>query len=206
MTDPVVVIGGGGHSRVVIDLLLERSVPVFGVVDPGMEPGTVVLRDVKILGSDDQFLSTYDRSSYRLVNGIGYIPNNPLRFNVYQFYRNQAYEFVSVISGSSVLSSSAELSGDVQVLHNAVIQANAKIGMNCIINTGAIVEHDVSVGDHCHIAPGAIICGGCRLQEKVFVGAGAIVLPGLTIGHGAVIGAGVTCTEDVPDHGFVARR
>lgn len=192
MSQPVIVLGAGGHARVLIDALRLSSVDIIGVTDLLPPAGMQELK-LKYLG-DDQAVFTYTPQEIQLVNGIGSINVSSKRKNLFNQFKEKGYQFREVIHPSVVIASSVKLQEGVQIMAGAVIQTGSVIGRNTIINTRASIDHDSSIGDHVHVASGAIVCGGVTIEDSVHVGAGAIVTQGATIPKGTLIKAGTLVT------------
>lgn len=197
MAKPLVMIGAGGHAAVLAELLLAQGKALIAVVSPDSIKANSPLAALKKIDNDNDALSAYPPHEVDLVNGIGSIPGNNTRFNVFNFFKTQGYYFPPVISSNAMLSKYLELEEGVQVMMGALIQTNVKIKKNSIINTGAIIEHDCIIGEHNHIAPGAVLCGGVVSENNVHIGTGAVIIQGLHIQQHAVIGAGTTVARNV---------
>ena len=203
MTRPLLIIGGGGHDKVLIASLKRAGRSVVGVFDTDQ-----TLQKKNILGVpvfvSDQIFEEYDVTGMDLVLGIGFVGANNYRRRIFQKYKRQGYQFASVVDPSSVISSDVKIEEGVQVLAGCVVQPGALIGSNTIINTGASIDHDCHIGAHAHIAPGAVICGGVTLGNNGFVGSGATVIQSVSIGQGSVVAAGAVVIRDVPENSCVA--
>ncbi|MCE4538177.1 acetyltransferase [Pelomonas sp. P7] len=188
---PVIVIGAGGHARVLADTLLRSGRPVLGFTDAKAALRGTALLGLPILGSDE-VLESYSPREVELVNGIGSIDNRrpSVREQVQETLRAQGWRFARVIHPSATLSSYATLGDGVQIMAGSVVQCGAVLGDGVIINTGSIVEHDVCVGDWSHIAPGAVVCGDVSIGRFCHIGAGVTVRQGLSIGDGSLVGLG----------------
>ena len=198
MAKPLVMLGAGGHAAVLAEILLEQKQPLIAVVAPESIPANSPLVGLKHITSDEQLLNTYSSEEVDLVNGLGSIPGNNLRWKLFEFFSAKGYRFASVISLKANLSSYLELAEGVQIMMGAQVQTNASIGKNSIINTGAIVEHDCKIGAHNHLAPGVTLSGGVMTASQVHIGTGASVIQNIQIGEQAVIGAGTTVVKNVP--------
>lgn len=198
MTLPVIVIGGGGHAKVLIDALRLRSVKMLGVTD--IDPGKIgtSLLGVPVIGNDEAILR-HPADGVRLVNGIGSIRAATQRSTVFQDFTSRGYTFAQVLHPSAVIASDALLAEGAQVMAGAVVQPGCRVGKNVIINTLASIDHDCWVGDHVHISPGATVCGDVRIGDGAHIGAGATVIQGIRIGAGCLIAAGAVVVKDVPD-------
>ncbi|MDX1754696.1 MAG: acetyltransferase [Marinobacter sp.] len=194
---PFVMLGGGGHARVVLELLQCLGATVNGVCDPALAAQSAEWwMGIDVLGDDSALCSVSPDEVY-LANGIGMMPGADLRQRLFQTLTDQGYEFPALIHPAASVSDGARISPGAQVMRGSVVQTCAVIGRNTIVNTSASVDHDCQVGAHCHVAPGVTLCGEVTVKEGAFVGAGATVIQGVRIGAGAVIGAGSVVLKDV---------
>jgi len=191
----VVVIGGGGHAKVLIDTLLVSGRSVLGYTAPTRNAPTLL--GVPHLGSDE-ILAAYDQNSIGLVNAIGSTGSTLLRRQIFEALVDQGFRFESIVHPSATLAHDVYIAPGAQVLAGAVLQTGVRIGINSIVNTKASIDHDCYIEAHVHIAPGAVLCGGIRVAEGAHVGAGVTIIQNVRIGAGAVIGAGAAVIEDVP--------
>jgi sugar O-acyltransferase (sialic acid O-acetyltransferase NeuD family) len=195
MSLPIIVLGGGGHAKVLIDALLLQLREIIGYTDPDEKRKTILC--LSRLGDDKKILE-YDPMKLVLVNGVGSVSSMPLRKLLYEQFRTKDYCFERVIHPSAVISTDVRLGEGVQIMAGAVVQAGSSLGANTIINTGAIVDHDCDIGSHVHIAPGVTLSGTVRIEEGVHVGTGAKIIQGLVIGAGSLVGAGSVIIKNVP--------
>lgn len=195
MNKPVIIIGAGGHAKVLADCLRLQGIPVLGALDRSVSPGSGNA-DLPILG-DDSAIGAYPCASVELVNGLGSVGDTSLRKNIFDRFKQQGYTFRSVIHPSAIIARDCVLEEGVQVMAGAVINTGAKIAANSIINTGAIIDHECDIGRHVHIAPGVTLSGGVRVADGVHIGTGATVIQGIHIGAGALVGAGAVVIKNV---------
>jgi len=194
LTLPLLVIGGGGHAKVLIDTLLIQSQSILGFTD--IDPGCPQIQTAYCLGGDE-VISEYPTDTVKLVNGLGSVGNTEKRRTVFEKFREMGYSFACVIHPASVIAGDVSLSEGVQVMAGAIIQAGSSIGENVIINTKASVDHDCIIGDHVHLAPGVTLSGGVQVEDGVHIGTGATVIQGIRIGRNSIIGAGTLVLKDV---------
>lgn len=196
MNKPVLLLGAGGHARVIIDLLHQQQISIIGLVAPKRVDAPEFNDIEQFLYDDDVF--RFDAAEVELVNAIGSMPNdNSLRRRLYDRFKHAGYVFHQIQAPSAIVSQFATIHQGVQILPGCIVNA-CDILENTIINTGAIIEHDVKIGRHCHIAPGAVICGDVVIADGVHVGAGATIIQGVEVSKGAIIGAGSVVTKNVP--------
>jgi len=133
----------------------------------------------------------------KLVNGVGSLPGNTMRAQLYLRFKNLGYSFATLVSQKADVSNYAHLEEGVQVMCGAIIQTGASVAFNSIVNTGAIIDHDCSIGSNNHVAPGATISGDVKSQENVHFGTGSCVIQSVSLGDNVVIGAGASVAQNV---------
>ena len=198
----MILLGGGGHARVLLDTLRLRSVQVLGITDPNPEGVLTGVLGVPVLGPDKAILE-HDPSDVLLVNGLGSVGAGSARRRLFDSFISRGYRFAGVVHPRSVIASTVLLSEGIQIMAGAVIQAGAHIGENAIINTRASVDHDCRIAAHVHVAPGATLSGGVIAQTGALIGTGATIIEGITIGPHALVGAGAVVLRNVPAHSTV---
>jgi sugar O-acyltransferase (sialic acid O-acetyltransferase NeuD family) len=197
----VILLGSGGHAKVLLSLAKAAGLEVVGVSSPQLAGGGApIWRGVPVIGSDEA-LSGFDPAQVGLVNGVGMLVGSRARRLLYEKLRDKGFRFPPLKHPAASVDPSARLADGVQIMAGAVVQADAEIGENTIVNTRAGIDHDCVIGAHVHVAPGATLCGGVRLGNDVFVGTGATVIQSVTIGEGAVVSAGTTVTRDLQAQG-----
>ncbi len=198
MSLPVILVGGGGHAHVVIDVLRLAGQEILGVCDPALTgPGSAVC-GVPVIG-DDEAIFARSSDSVLLANAVGSTRTTASRAEVFQRFRARGYRFVTAKHPSALIADSVALGEGVQVMAGAVVQPGVALGDNVLVNTGASVDHDCRIEAHVHIAPGAVLSGGVALEEGVHVGTGAVIVQSLRVGRGSLVAAGAVVTADVPD-------
>lgn len=198
MSLPVLVVGAGGHGRVVADALRATGREVLGFLDAAAELEGAQIDGLPVLG-DDNLLRSYPPTSVMLANGIGSTLATAARQRLYERLKTSGYEFETVRHPRAIVSLSANLRSGAQIMAGAVLQPGVVIGEDTIINTGALIDHDCMIGAHCHVAPGAVLSGAVRVGDGSHIGTAASVIQGVTIGAGALIAAGAVVVADVPD-------
>ncbi len=193
----VVLLGGGGHARVVGECLRLIGVPVAGVCDDDPSPSAgepplslACLGPLMLLSEDPGFLS--GRSWILAVGDLG------LRRRLLEGIGGVG-EGETVVHPSARVSPSCALGAGCWVGPGAIAHTACVIGEHAIVNSGAIVEHDCRIGENVHLAPGSVVGGGVRIGRDTLIGLGARVMPGVSIGEGCVVGAGASVTSDLPD-------
>jgi UDP-perosamine 4-acetyltransferase len=191
----IVVIGGGGHARVVIEVLLAAGWQVAGYTDAGGQPGES-FAGTPWLGTD-AILPAVRASG--VVHAIVALGDNALRGRLGDHVDALGFERANALHPSACISPSVTLGRGIAVMAQAAVNAATSVGDNTIINTGATVDHDNRIGRDVHIAPGAHLAGYVTLEDRVLIGVGSVVGRGrpLRIGEGAVTGSGSVVFTDI---------
>ena len=198
MTQPVIIIGAGGHASVLADALYEAGIEVLGFTDQDMHLHGTQRFGLPILGGD-HILLNYSPEKLRLVNGLGFVVGSgrvAARALVQQKLEAIGWSFAPVFHPSVQISRHAILSADVQLLAGAIVQAGAIVGKGSIVNTAAIVEHNAVIGDWCHVATRATLCGQTHIGNGCLIGAGAVLRQSLTLGDDTVVAAGAVVVRN----------
>ncbi len=199
---PVIVLGAGGHSQVLVDALRTLAIEIIGITDPDNNLHGKDILGIPVIG-DDEIILKYNNNKIMLVNGLGVVNRTNKRREVYETFKQKGYLFRSVIYPQSIVSPSVALGEGVQVMAGAVVQAASFIGTNSIVNTGACIDHDCIIGQHVHIAPGVTISGGVSINDGVLIGAGSTVIQGINIGANSIVAAGAVVINDVYPNSIV---
>ena len=196
----IIVIGGGGHAKVVISLIQRLgSFDLVGYTDM-VDRGALL--GLNCIGTDadlPNLKSTLGITSAAL--GIGMTGSTKAREDVFALLAGLDIATPTLVAASAVVSNDVHLGSGTLVSEGAVIQPGTSIGDAVIVNTQASVDHDCNIGDHVHIAPGAILSGGVNVGDRSLIGLGAKVLPGITITSDTIVGAGATVTKNIEGSG-----
>lgn len=195
---PLIVIGAGGHARVLLDLLhrLGREVLALTDHDPACHGKQV---EGMLVQGGDEIVFQHAPDTVRLVNGVGSIAQPTTRQQVYERFVRKGYQFETLVHPCASVARSAELGPGAQVMAHATIQPGARLGQNVLINTHASIDHDCVLGDHVHVAPGATLSGNVTVGPTSHLGAGATVIQGLRLGQRVLVGAGAVVVQSVDD-------
>lgn len=189
MPRDLIVVGAGGHAKVVVATARAAGFQVTAVVDDATERwGTTVL-GIAVSGPTATALGDPDAE---VVLAIG---DNAARRRLAAAARCR---FAAIVHPSAVVDPTVRVGAGSVVFAGAVIQPDTVIGRHAIVNTGASIDHDCVLGEAVHVAPGARLAGSVALGDEVFIGIGAVVIPGIAIGARTTIGAGAAVVRDVP--------
>ncbi len=182
----IVVIGAGGHAKVVVDACRAAGWTVLGTAD-GNPHRTVF--GLPHLGPPEELCP---EPGVRAVIAVG---SNAARRDIARRLDGHL-RWAPVIHPAATVSPRARVEEGAVIFAEAVVQADTVVGRHAILNTGCRVDHDNDIGAFCHVAPGAVLAGTVTLGEGVFVGAGAVVTPNRTLGEWCTVGAGGVVVQD----------
>lgn len=186
--DEIILIGGGGHCRSVIDVIeSEGRFKIAGIVDLPEKLGMKVL-DYEIKWTDKDLKNLSNYYKYAIVT-VGHVKLPHKRVELYEYIIKCGFELPTIISPFAHVSKYSYIGKGTVVMHNAIVGPNVKIGCNCIINTGAIVEHDSVIGNHTHISTGVVINGNVKIGDLCFIGSGSICVQGAKVDDNSFVKA-----------------
>jgi sugar O-acyltransferase (sialic acid O-acetyltransferase NeuD family) len=199
----LVVYGGGGHGKSVIDAIRSQSIyEIHGIIDDGLKLGDQVL-DISILGGSEVLPKLYQQGIGQAVNAVGGIGDIKSRTSVFELISDHGFTSPTVIHASAVVEPSADISSGVQVFPHAYVGSDASIGFGVIVNTSAVVSHDCRLAQYVNISPGALLAGGVAIGYGTLIGMGVTINLGVKIGENVRIGNSATIKSDVPDGSLV---
>lgn len=195
----VIILGGGGHARVLIDLVkMNGNYEIAGILDARLKKRAMVL-DIPVLGRDDILANIFNEGVKAACIAVGSVRDNSIRCRLFGAAKQIGFEIPTLIHPNAFVSRESTIAEGVQVMAGVTVQTNTFIGENSIINTGAIIDHDCVVGKHAHICPGVVICGEVAIGDNSFIGAGTTIIQGIKIGNNSIVGAGAVVITDVRD-------
>ncbi len=183
----LILVGGGGHCKSVIDVAESAGFHIKGILDIPENVGRDVL-GYPIIGADDQIKDYVDGFVFLVT--VGHIKDAALRIRLHQKIAEAGGRLATIVASTAHVSRYAHLGEGTVVMHHAMVNADAEIGRGCIINTFANIEHDAKIGDYCHISTGAMVNGNCIVGSETFLGSQSVMVNGIEITDGCVIGAG----------------
>ena len=200
----VVIVGAGGHGKVVASVIESTGkYHIVGFVDVMEKVGEVV-RGYKVIGTDDDLPYIYKDGVNFAAVGIGSVGDVSLRKRVYERLKSIGFVLPAIVSNYAFVDSTVTIGEGSVIVHGAVIQPDVKIDKMAIINTKASVDHDCIIGDFTHVAPGTTLSGNVILETEVHIGTGAKLIQGVRIGRKTIIGAGAVVVKDIPS-GVIAK-
>jgi sugar O-acyltransferase (sialic acid O-acetyltransferase NeuD family) len=198
MSKKILLIGGGGHCRSVLDTLLELdSYTDIAIADDNIEPGTTIM-GVPVIGSCNDLPGLIAAGYGEAFVAIGSIGNPQVRIRIFDLLEKIGFCIPNIFDKTSVASRYAVLGKGIFAGKNSVINAGAAVGDCVIINTSVVVEHECRVGCFSHISSGSVLCGNVKVGDRTHIGANSVIRQGLTIGADSMIGMGSVVSESIP--------
>lgn len=197
MSKQVVIIGAGGHAKVIADIIVKSGDRVYGFLDDNLEIGTTIANNeqFKIIGKIEKINKLKENTNLEFVIAIG---DNTVRKNIAENYNVKYY---TAIHPSSIIALDVSIEEGTVVMANTVINTSAKIGRHCIVNSGAIIEHDNIIENYVHVSPNATLCGTVKIGECTHIGANATVKNNIEICNKCIIGAGALVVKNINESG-----
>lgn len=202
MKRPLILIGGGGHCKSVIEVTESAGYTIRGILDIPEEVGKEIIPGYKIIGTDDDIPRYVAECDFVIT--IGFIKNPAFRIKLYNKVKEAGGKLATIIASSAHVSKYAELGEGTVIMHNAFVNAGAKIGDNCIINTFVNIEHDAEIGNQCHISTGTMVNGECKIGERCFIGSQSVCANCIEIGSDIIVGAGSVVCKSIATKGTYA--
>lgn len=202
MKRSLILIGGGGHCKSVIEVAESAGYEIKGILDMPDEVGKEVLPGHKVIGTDDEIPQYVEECDFIIT--VGFIKNPALRIKLYNKVKAAGGRLATIIASTAHVSKYAELGEGTVIMHQAFVNAGAKIGDNCIINTFVNIEHDAEVGNQCHISTGTMVNGECKIGENCFIGSQSVCANCIEIASDIIVGAGSVVRKSIRVKGIYA--
>ena len=200
MNKKIIIIGAGGHSKVIADIIEKSKDIVLGFLDDNKEKDEIIIKEkeCKVIGKIEECVKIQEENKdIQFVIGIG---DNKTRKNIANRYNNLKY--YTAIHPSSQIALDVEIGQGTVIMANTCLNTSAKIGKHCIINTASVIEHDNEINDYVHISPNATLCGTVKIGELTHIGAGATIKNNTNICSNCIIGCGAVVVKDIKEKGI----
>lgn len=198
---PLILVGGGGHCKSVIDVAESAGYTILGILDKPEEVGKQVL-DYKVIGTDDDIPQYVDKAEFLIT--VGQIKSAAIRKKVAERIRNAGGRLATIIAPDAYISKYASVGEGSIIMHRAFLNAEAVVGCNTIINTLTNLGHEVKVGDFCHLSTGVMVCGNVTIGDEVFIGSQSVVNQGVQVSSEVVIGSMTCVNKSITESGTYA--
>jgi sugar O-acyltransferase (sialic acid O-acetyltransferase NeuD family) len=198
-----VIVGAGGHARVVCSIIDSsyHDIEVVGFIDNFIKAPNERIYNRPII-SDDGKLEELIANEIAIAAIVG-IGDNQIRKQKYDKLILYKFLLINAVHKSATIAMDAKIGKGTVIASGSIVCPLAEIGDNVIVNTGSIIEHETIVGNHCHIAPGVNVAGRVTIGAGTLVGIGSTIKEYVNVGENVTIGAGTVVLDDIPDHSVV---
>lgn len=196
MKEMLIIIGAGGHGKVVADIAIKMN-KWKSIVFLDDNDSVKDCMGLKVLGR------IADAAKYKEVaQFVVAIGNNIIREQVQERLESLGVEIISLVHPSAVIGTDVLIGIGTVVMPGAIINSSSKIGKGCIINTGCTIDHDNIIEDYVHISPGVNLAGTVKICKGSWIGIGSVVSNNVKITSGCTIGAGAVVVKDITEPGI----
>ena len=202
MREKLIIVGDGGHAKVIIDIILKMDkYKILGVTSKQKKEG--MFFGVPILGSDDILKRYYDEGCKNIVIGLGGFKDNLLRTKIFNEYYEKGFNIVNIIDPSSIISPTVKLGMGVVIFPGVILNTEVRINNNVIIATGSSIDHESIIEENSLISAGVTIGANTILRSGVLCALGSKVVSAIEIGKNTLIAAGAVVVNDLPNNSRV---
>lgn len=199
MRRQAIIMGAGGHCRVLLSLLAVCGEhDVMSIVDLEKPRVGEVIMGIPVIGTSTSLEAFRGRADLDFFLAIG---DNALRRIWWKKVSDLGLALPNLISPQAIIDPHAHLGNANVVCARAFIGPEALLGDNNLVNTAAVLEHEVRVGSHCHFASSSTVGGRSQIGDACFVGAGATIINYVEVAGDIAIGAGATVVHPITDPG-----
>ncbi len=157
----VILIGTGGHGKVVLDTVLSNpntDIKIIGFLDDG---DISEIHGIKKLGNIKDFVNFKDKKFHIAIG------NNKFREKIAKELGEE--NLISIIHKTAYVSSMSKIGNGTYIGAMSVINPECEIGKGCIINTGTIVEHNSFVGDYSHLSYRVLVGSESKVSSGIMI-------------------------------------
>lgn len=190
-----ILIGAGGHAKVIVDILLSTDQEIIGFIDDNIiDEGPYGLPFLGTTKHIEDYQTKYPEARYIVAIG-----DNGVRESIVNGLKGFNVQFGRAIHSTAVIGSDVCLGDGCVVMPNVVVNAGTIIGEHAILNTASTIDHECKIGSYSHISPGVHLAGGVTVGSCSHIGIGVSIIQGMSIGTETVIGAGACVVNNIPD-------
>lgn len=195
----IILIGGGGHCKSVIDSLNRlNQYNIRGVIDIEENLGEII-SGYKVIGTDNDLEKLFSQGIKYAFITLGSVGNPTNRIKLYNLCKGINYTIPKIIDSTAIISDNTDIGLGTFVAKGVIINSDTVIGENAIINTGSIIEHDCRIGNNVHISPAVTLGGGVHIGDNSHIGIGSTIIQNISIGRNVIIGSSSNVIRDISD-------
>lgn len=192
MSKNVIIIGAGGHAKVIADIVKKSDDKLIGFLDDNEEvQDKVVFDNKKVIGKIPDCMN-YKNAEF--IIGIG---NNKVRKIISDKYSN--LKWYTAIHPNAVIANEVIINEGSAIMAGVVINPGTTVGKHCIINTSTSIDHDNIIEDYVHISPGSHLAGTVAVKEGTWICSGVTVINDIIINKNNIVGAGSVVIKNIEE-------
>lgn len=192
MSKKVIIIGTGGHAKVVADIVLSTGDRIYGFLDDYVTTPTFL--GFTVLGTVTDYVKFSDAE---FIVAIG---SAAIRERIVKSMPNAVW-YRAIHPKATISPLHVSIGRGTVIMPGAIINPDVYIGEHCIINTNAVVEHDNYIEEYVHVSVCAALAGTVRVGAKSLIGMGAIIINNIEICANCTIGAGAIIIKKIETPG-----
>lgn len=195
----ILLIGGGGHCKSVIDTLIKcNQFNILGIIDLEQNLGKYI-SGYEIIGTDDDLEKfSLQGVKYAFIT-LGSTGNPSKRIGLYNLCKKFKFEFPTIIDDTAIISHNTKIGQGTFIGKGVIINTGTVIGENSIINTGSVIEHDCNIENSVHISPRVILGGGVHIGNNSHIGIGTTIIQNICVGNNVLIGSSSNVIRNISD-------
>jgi len=202
MKEEVIIVGAGGHAKIVIDILQDlNQYKILGVTSK--EKNKKEFYGLPVLGDVDVLETFYEKGVKNISIGVGGFKDNEIRTFIFEKLYKKGFKIINVIHPNAVVAKSVLLGKGVTIFAGVILNSDVRIGNNVIIATAATVDHETTVGDHSLISAGVTIGANTIIGKGTLCALGSKIISGVTIGEKVLVAAGAVVVNNISDNSKV---
>jgi UDP-perosamine 4-acetyltransferase len=200
MKKPVIVLGAGGHAKILLDIIqLSDEYFVEAVIGREDEPIDQIMGYPVLKG--DRYLNEFlVQGTKSLVIGVGGYSDNSRRTELYTKCKDMGFEIISLIHPSATIAKFVKIGDGAVIFAGTIINPEVTIGNNVIIATGSTIDHETVIEDNVLVSAGVTVGAGNLIKQGALLALGSKVISRVTIGENSVVAAGAVVIRDIPDN------
>ena len=195
MKDKLIIIGAGGHGKVVADIAIKMNKwQSIAFLDDDKSIKTSM--GLEVIGKTADAFTNKEEADFFVAIG-----SNTTREKIQENLIEKGLNVVILIHPSAVIGTDVEIGIGTAVMAGVVINSSSRIGKGCIINTSSSLDHDNVIEDYVHISPGVRAAGSVRVGKGSWIGIGSVISNNVNIYSGCKVGAGAVVVKDITEPG-----
>jgi sugar O-acyltransferase (sialic acid O-acetyltransferase NeuD family) len=199
----IIVLGSGGHAKVVIDILNETNeYDIIGITSTSLEVGSAFM-GIKVIGDDSVLPDYINQGISSVAIGLGGFTDNNSRVHLYSYAKTLGLSIINAIHPKAVISKNSRIGEGVTIFPGVVINTEVQVGNNVIVATGSTIDHETIIEDHVLISAGVTVGAYALIKEASVLALGSKVISGITVGQKSIVAAGAVVVKNVPDNSRV---